>query len=48
MEEIRLIDIKEEILSDNRDLADKIRGKLSKEKVFMLMGSVSIIWTRTP
>ncbi len=41
MEKIRLIDIKEEILSDNRGLADKIRGKLSKEKVFMLnlMGS---------
>jgi hydrogenase nickel incorporation protein HypB len=41
MEEIRLIDIKEEILSDNRGLADKLREKLSKEKVFMfnLMGS---------
>ena len=41
MEEIRLIDIKEEILSDNKGLADKIREKLSKEKVFMLnlMGS---------
>ena len=41
MEKIRLIDVKEEILSDNKDLADKIRGKLSKEKVFMvnLMGS---------
>ena len=41
MEEIRLIDIKEEILSDNRGLADRIRLKLSKEKVFMLnlMGS---------
>ena len=41
MEEIRLIDIKEEILSDNRGLADKIREILSKEKVFMLniMGS---------
>lgn len=41
MEEIRLIDIKEEILSDNRGLAEKIREKLSKEKVFMLnlMGS---------
>ena len=41
MEEIRLIDIKEEILSDNRGLADQIRQKLSQEKVFMLnlMGS---------
>ena len=41
MDEIRLIDIKEEILSDNRGLADKLREKLSKEKVFMLnlMGS---------
>jgi hydrogenase nickel incorporation protein HypB len=41
MEKIRLIDIKEEILSDNRSLADKIREKLSKEKVFVLnlMGS---------
>ena len=41
MEEIRLIDIKEEILSDNKDLADKLRERLSKEKVFMLnlMGS---------
>ena len=41
MEEIRLIDIKEEILSDNRGLADKLREKLLKEKVFMLniMGS---------
>ena len=41
MEEIRLIDIKEEILSDNRGLADKLRERLSKEKVFMLniMGS---------
>jgi len=38
---IRLIDIKEEILSDNRGLADRLRQKLSKEKVFMLnlMGS---------
>jgi hydrogenase nickel incorporation protein HypB len=41
MEEIWLIDIKEEILSDNRGLADRLRQKLSKEKVFMLnlMGS---------
>jgi len=41
MEEIRLIDIKEEILSDNKGLAEKIREKLSQEKVFMLnlMGS---------
>ena len=41
MEEIRLIDIKEAILSDNRGLADRLRQELSKEKVFMLnlMGS---------
>jgi hydrogenase nickel incorporation protein HypB len=41
MEEIRLIDIKEEILSDNRGLADRLREKLSKKKVFLLnvMGS---------
>jgi hydrogenase nickel incorporation protein HypB len=41
MDQIRLIDIKEEILSDNRGLADRIRQKLSKESVFMLnlMGS---------
>ena len=41
MEEIRLIDIKEEILSDNKGLAEKLRERLSKEKVFMLnlMGS---------
>ena len=41
MDQIRLIDIKEEILSDNRGLADRLRQKLSKEKVFLLnlMGS---------
>jgi len=41
MEEIRLIDIKEEILSNNRGLADNLREKLSSEKVFLLnvMGS---------
>jgi hydrogenase nickel incorporation protein HypB len=41
MQEIRLIDIKEEILSDNKGLADRLRQKLSMEKVFMLnlMGS---------
>jgi hydrogenase nickel incorporation protein HypB len=41
MEEIRLIDIKEEILSDNKGLADRIRHRLSQAKVFMLnlMGS---------
>jgi hydrogenase nickel incorporation protein HypB len=41
MGEIRLIDVKEEILSDNKGLADRIRGRLSQEKVFMLnlMGS---------
>jgi hydrogenase nickel incorporation protein HypB len=41
MGEIRLIDIKEEILSDNRGLAERIRQRLSEEQVFMLnlMGS---------
>ena len=41
MEEIRLIDIKEEILSENKGLADQIRLKLAQEKVFLLnlMGS---------
>jgi len=41
MQEIRLIDIKEEILSDNKGLADRLRQKLSQEKAFMLnlMGS---------
>ena len=41
MEEIRLIDIKEEILSENKGLADRVRSDLAEEKVFMLnlMGS---------
>lgn len=41
MEEIRLIDIKEEILSDNKGLADKLRKKLTENKVLLLniMGS---------
>jgi len=41
MEEIRLIDIKEEILSENKGLADQIRQKLVREEVFLLnlMGS---------
>ena len=41
MAEIRLIDIKEEILSENQGLADQIRQKLAHEKVFLLnlMGS---------
>lgn len=41
MDTIRLIDIKEEILSDNKGLADQLRHKLMKEKVFLLnlMGS---------
>jgi hydrogenase nickel incorporation protein HypB len=41
MSEIRLIDIKEQILSDNKGLADRIRQQLSEQKVFMLnlMGS---------
>lgn len=41
MEGIRLIDIKKEILSENKGLADKLREKLSKDRVFLfnLMGS---------
>lgn len=41
MEEIRLIDVKEEILSTNRDLADEIRRRLSTAEVLLLnvMGS---------
>lgn len=41
MEEIRLIDIKEEILADNKGLADSLREKLLREKAFLLniMGS---------
>jgi hydrogenase nickel incorporation protein HypB len=41
MEDIRLIDIKEQILSDNLGLAERLRGNLSKQKVFFLnvMGS---------
>ena len=41
MGEIRLIDIKQQILSDNRGLADRIRRQLSDAGVFMLnlMGS---------
>lgn len=41
MEEIRLIDVKKEILSENKGLANKLRGRLLKEKVLMLniMGS---------
>ncbi|MDZ4131980.1 MAG: GTP-binding protein, partial [Dethiobacteria bacterium] len=36
MNSIRLINIKESILADNKDLADQIRAKLSINKVFML------------
>ncbi len=41
MEAIRLIDIKEEILSENQGLADQIRQRLAREKVLLLnlMGS---------
>lgn len=41
MGEIRLIDVKKEILSENKGLADKLRERLSKKKVFLLnvMGS---------
>lgn len=36
MNDIRLIEIKEEILSANTNLADEIRNRLSKQGVFML------------
>jgi hydrogenase nickel incorporation protein HypB len=36
MADIRLIDIREEILSDNQHLADEIRQDLLRESVFML------------
>jgi hydrogenase nickel incorporation protein HypB len=36
MDSIRLINIKESILADNKDLADQIRAKLGVNKVFML------------
>ena len=36
MADIRLIEIKEEILSDNKDLADEIRDTLRMNTVFML------------
>jgi len=36
MADIRLIEIKEDILSDNKDLADEIRGNLRRHKIFML------------
>jgi len=41
VEQIRLIDVKEEILSDNRDLANEIRSEMSARGVFLLniMGS---------
>jgi len=36
MADIRLIEIKEDILSDNKDLADEIRDTLGGQNVFML------------
>ena len=36
MHPIRVIDIKEEILSDNRNLANEIRRRLRKEKTYLL------------
>ncbi len=36
MDKIRLINIKESILSDNRDLAEQLREKLATNRVFML------------
>lgn len=36
MEEIRLIEVKEEIMSDNDALANQLRDKLAREKTFLL------------
>lgn len=36
MEEVRLIEVKEEIFSDNKDLADELRDQLSRKKTFLL------------
>ena len=36
MDEIQLIEIKENILSDNKDLADELRSTLKQEKTFVL------------
>jgi hydrogenase nickel incorporation protein HypB len=36
MEKVRLIEVKEEILGDNRELADSLRKKLSGEGVFLM------------
>ena len=36
MDDIQLIEIKEEILSDNKDLADELRARLRQEKTFVL------------
>jgi hydrogenase nickel incorporation protein HypB len=36
MDSIRIIDIKEQIRSDNRNLADEIRSRLRREKTYLL------------
>jgi len=36
MEEIRLIEVKEDILADNKAVADSIRQKLEKERTFLV------------
>ncbi|MCE5276304.1 MAG: hydrogenase nickel incorporation protein HypB, partial [Deltaproteobacteria bacterium] len=36
MGEIRLIEIREEILSDNKEAAEGLRGRLKQEKTFLL------------
>ncbi len=36
MDDIRLINVKEEILSDNQNIAEEIREELRKKKVFMV------------
>jgi hydrogenase nickel incorporation protein HypB len=36
MEKVRLIEVKENILSDNKALADELRKKLTNEKTFLL------------
>ena len=36
MEEVRLIEVKEEIFSDNKELADELRDQLRRKKTFLL------------
>ncbi len=36
MEEVRLIEVKEDIMSDNDAVAKSLRARLSKEKTFLI------------